>query len=218
MAAQKEDIQTNNIKAKIDKTQENSECRMFGKAEEGVNHVLSKCSKLDQKEYKRRHDWFGIKIHWKICRKYGIEVKEKWYEHEPEVVMENEKCKILWDFTVQTDHEIYGRRPDVIVVQKDINLCQIIDSACPCDGRVDTRQLEKTEQYQDLARQLRKIWNMKVKVIPLVIGALGTTPIKNNTTILLHTARILRKVLEIYGNLLLLELKNINPLLKQCVT
>ena len=34
---------------------------------------------------------------WEICRKYGIEVKEKWYEHRPEVVMENDKCKILWD-------------------------------------------------------------------------------------------------------------------------
>ena len=47
--------------------------------------------------------------------------------------MENDKCKILWDFTVQTNHEIYGRRPDVIVVQKDKNLCQITDFACPFD-------------------------------------------------------------------------------------
>ena len=92
--------------------------------------------------------------------------------------MEDDKCKILRDFTVQTDHEIYGKRPDVIVVQKDKNLYQIIDFACPCDRRVDTKELEKIEHYQDLARQLRNIWNMKVSVIPLVIGALGTTPIK----------------------------------------
>ena len=51
--------------------------------------MLSECSKLAQKEYKRRHDWFGTKIHWKICRKYGIEVKEKGYEHKPKVVIEN---------------------------------------------------------------------------------------------------------------------------------
>ena len=36
---------------------------MCGKDEESVNHVLSECSKLAQKEYKRRHDWFGTKIH-----------------------------------------------------------------------------------------------------------------------------------------------------------
>ena len=111
------------------------------------------------------------------------------------------------------NHEIYGRRPDVIVVQKDKNLFQIIHFACPYGGKVDTKELEKIEHYQDLARELRKIWNMKVKVIPLVIGALGTAPIKLRSwlkeiaietqitelqkTLLLHTARILRKVLEI---------------------
>ena len=58
-------------------------------------------------------------------------MKEKWYEHKKEVLMENNKCKILWDFTVQTDYEIYGRRPDIILVQKDKNLCQIIDFAYP---------------------------------------------------------------------------------------
>ena len=118
--------------------------------------------------------------------------------------MENDKCKILWDLTVQTYHEIYGRRPGVIVVQNDKNLCQIIDFACPYDRRVDTKELEKIEYYQDLAQELKKIWNMKVKVIPLVTGAVGTTPIKLRNrlkeigietqiaelqkTVLLHTA------------------------------
>ena len=41
-------------------------------------------------------------------------MKEKWYEHKQEAVMENDKCNRLWNFTVQMDHEIYGRRPDVI--------------------------------------------------------------------------------------------------------
>ena len=137
--------------------------------------------------------------------------------------MKNDKCKILWDVIVQTDHEICERRPDVIAVQKDKNLWQIIDFACPYNGRVDTKELEKIKHYQDLARQLRMIWNVKVKLIPLLIGALGTIPIKlrnclKEKAVLLHTAQILRKVLEIYENLLLLDLKNTNPLLKQCVT
>ena len=56
MATQKQAIRTNNIKAKFDKTKENSKYKMCGKAEESVNHVLSKYSKLAQKEYKRQHD------------------------------------------------------------------------------------------------------------------------------------------------------------------
>ena len=50
--------------------------------------------------------------------------------------MENNNCKILWDFTVQLDHEMYDRRPGVIVVQENENLSQIIDFACPYDRRV----------------------------------------------------------------------------------
>ena len=45
-----------------------------------------------------------------------------------------------------------------IAVQKDKKLCQIIDFACPYDGRLDTKELEKMEHYQDLAQELRKIW------------------------------------------------------------
>ena len=58
------------------------------------------------------------------------------------------------------------------------DLCQIMDFACPYHERANTKELEKIEHYQDLATELRKIWNMKVKLMLLVIGALGTTPIK----------------------------------------
>ena len=94
MAAQEQAIRTNNIKAKIDKTQENSKCRMCGKAEESANHVLSECNKLAQKECKRQ-GWFGTKIHWEICKKYGIEVK-KWYQHTPEVNRKDTGMEPWW--------------------------------------------------------------------------------------------------------------------------
>ena len=92
MAAQEWAVRPNNMKAKINKTQENSKCRMCGKAEESVNHVLSESSKLSQTEYERHNDWFGTKIHWKIFRKYVVEVREKWYKHQPVEVMEKDKC------------------------------------------------------------------------------------------------------------------------------
>ena len=72
MAAQEQAIRTNVIKAKIDKTQEEIKCRMCGQLDETVNHIISECSKLAQKEYKRRHDWVRKRIHWEVCRKNGI--------------------------------------------------------------------------------------------------------------------------------------------------
>ena len=51
MAAQEQALQTNQIKAKIDKTQKEENCGMCGTANETVNHIVSECSKLAQKEY-----------------------------------------------------------------------------------------------------------------------------------------------------------------------
>ena len=48
MAAQEQAIRTNVIKAKIDNTQEESKCRMCGRVDETVNHVLSESSKMVQ--------------------------------------------------------------------------------------------------------------------------------------------------------------------------
>ena len=61
--AQDSAIRTNHIKARIDKAQQNSKCRQCGDREETINHIISECSKLAQKEYKTRHDWVDKVIH-----------------------------------------------------------------------------------------------------------------------------------------------------------
>ena len=99
-AVQEQTIRTNLIKGKIDKSQVQRKCRMCSRANETINHIVSECPKLAQKGYKRRHDWIGMRIYWKICEANGIHVKLKWYEYQPETVIENDFCKMLWDFTV----------------------------------------------------------------------------------------------------------------------
>ena len=67
IATQDNAIRTNHIKARIDKTQQNSKCRLCGDRDETINHIISVCSKLAQREYKARHDWVGKVIHWEMC-------------------------------------------------------------------------------------------------------------------------------------------------------
>ena len=78
---------------------------------------------------------------------------------------------------------------------------------------IDEKEKDKIEKCQDLGRELQKIWNVKVKIIPLVVGSLGAIPkqfgnrldqiditvetAQVQKTVLLGTTRILRKVLEI---------------------
>ena len=137
MAAQEQAIRANLIKAKIDKTKQESKCRMCGQADESVNHILSECSNMAQTEYKRRHDWVGKKVHWEVSKRCGLDVNEKWYEHEPNGVSENNDFDILWDFEVQIDHVIEARLPDMTVTDKKNNICKIIDFAVLYDSRLD---------------------------------------------------------------------------------
>ena len=76
--------------------------------------------------------------------------------------------------------------------------------------RIKLKECEK--KYLDLARELKKLWSMKVTIVPIVIGAFGTITkgllkgledlevggrVKTiQMTALLRTARILRRVLE----------------------
>ena len=76
--------------------------------------MVSECSKLAQKEYKRRHDSVGKYVHWQFCEKLGFNRVRLWYEHEPGTVVQNKNYKILWDFTKQCHHMI-ARRPDTEV-------------------------------------------------------------------------------------------------------
>ena len=50
IAVQNNAVRTNHIKARIDKTQQNSKCRLCGDRDETINHIISECNKLAQKE------------------------------------------------------------------------------------------------------------------------------------------------------------------------
>ena len=63
ITAQNNAVRTNHIKEGIDKLQQNSKCMLCSDKDETINHIISECSKLAQKEYKTRHDWVGMMIH-----------------------------------------------------------------------------------------------------------------------------------------------------------
>ena len=109
------------------------------------------------------------------CKKNGLEHSEKWYEHAPEGAVENEEIKVLWDINIQCDNLIEARRPDLIVIDKKEQKGIIIDIAVPADVRVEEKEKEKVEKYQDLKKEIRRLWKLRnVEIVPVVIGALGS--------------------------------------------
>ena len=117
----------------------------------------------------RRHSLVGKLFHWELCKKFKFDQANKWYMHNPEPVLENETHTILRDFVIQTCHLILAKRPDLWIVNKKQSVT---------NGRLGhpVRVQSKTniDQYMSLVGELKKIWNMKVTVITIVIGAIGT--------------------------------------------
>ena len=165
---------TNHIKARIDKTQQKSKSRLYGDRDETTNHI-SEYSKLVQKENKIRHDEVGKLIHWELCKKFKFDHTNKWFLHNPASVLENETYKLLWNFDIQTNHQISARRPDLIIInnnKKDENL-QNCGLCCP--GWLQSKIERKKEKYLNLVKELKnKLWNMIMTFVPIVIDALGT--------------------------------------------
>ena len=128
--------------------------------------------------------------------------------YNPTSVLENDTHKLLWDFDIQMNYLISARQPDLIIINKKKRTCKIVDFAVPADHRVKLKESEKKDKYLDLAGELKKLWNMKMTFIPIIIGAfdivtkglikgLEDLEIKGQvetiqTTALLRSTRILR--------------------------
>ena len=162
--------------------------------------------------------------------------------YKSESILENEIYKI-WNFEIQTDHIIPASRPDHVIVNKkacclvdfavftDLYLhlrCfyhnvladkffsfpQIFDTFRSLFPSRLQQENEKWDKYLDLARELKKLCNMNMTLITIVIGALATIPkglVKRleeleigggaetiQTTALLRSSRILRRVLSLW--------------------
>jgi hypothetical protein len=139
--------------------------------------------------------------------------KKHWYEHIPKSVETSEggKVTILCNQQVQTDGTIPNNKPDIIICDIEKRTCMLIDVAISGDRNVIKKEAEKILKCKDLAIEIQCMWNVKTKVIPVIIGMTGTisksfkkymSNIPGNhkvkelqKTAILGTAHILRKVL-----------------------
>ena len=90
IAAENIAMRTNQVKARLYKTQQNSKCWLCSDRDETINHIISERSQLAQKEYKTRHDCVGKGIHREMCKKFKFDHTNKCYMHNPVSVREND--------------------------------------------------------------------------------------------------------------------------------
>ena len=165
-AAQDQALNTKYYSKCIIKQGTTDRCRMCHTQPKTVEHIISGCQTLATDQYLHRH--------LDICRHYGIKVEaECWYQHKPEQVMENEKATILWDSPIIIDRHVPCNKPEIVIQEKKSDRCQIIDVAIPSDYNIQKKATEKMIKYVDLQIEYQILWNKKVEVILVIIGATG---------------------------------------------
>ena len=198
VAAQDQSLFTRNFQANILHNGADPRCRFCKISSKTIDHLISGCTILAPNEYTNRHNRVGQYIHWKICNHYNIETPNKLCEHKPLPVVVTPEVTILWDFPIRTDRTIQANRADIVIKHKQNKTCQLIDMSVPSDSNISAKEFEKLSKYKDLEIEIAKMWKMKTKTIPVVVGALGM--IKKGAQ---------KYVNEIRGNLSLAEIRKI---------
>ena len=213
VASQDQALQTKYYVTKILNTKTDSKCRLWQKLDETIDHIISACLILAKEQYIKRHDRVCAQLHFTICKETGVQLDKKhWYEHVLKSVETSQggKVTVLWNQQVQTDRTIPNNKPDIIC-DNEKETRMLIDIAISGDRNVIKKEPNKILKYEDLTIEIQHMWNVKTKVIPVIIGATGTIsksfrkyvsniPGKHEVkelqkTAILGTAHILRKVL-----------------------
>jgi len=117
----------------------------------------------------------------------------------------------LWNQQVQTNRTLPNNKLDIIVQDSEKETCVLVDVAISGDRNVIKKEAEKILKYKDLIIEIQCMWNVKTKVILVIIGTTGTisrslrrylsnTPGKHEIkelqkTVILGTASLHQKVL-----------------------
>jgi len=108
------------------------------------------------------------------------------------------------------NREVTANRPDITIKNKEEETCTLIDVAIPSDRNVVQKEAEKKLKYKSLCIEIKRMWNLKYTIIPVINGANGivtrslrenleTAPGKHSIYLLQKTAilgksNIIRKV------------------------
>ena len=188
-------------------------------------------------ECKTSHDWGEKMIHRKFYKKLklGQTMWKRWFPKNctrgwnltvlPNICTNQNppwkmRHKILRDFRIQTDHLISARTPDWVTIDQKKETWSNSGLCRPDGPRIENQRKPKERQTLKPCQRTKKLWNMKVTVIPIIIGlkrlGKGTWRGGNRRTCrdhpnysitLLRSAKILRRVLETWRDLLSLRLQ-----------
>ncbi|XP_030764043.1 uncharacterized protein LOC115888439 [Sitophilus oryzae] len=150
-------------------------CRLCQTTTESIQRLTAGCTYLAPRDYLNRHNQVAGVIHQELCVQTGLlTAKVPYYKYQPQTVLENESWKILWDLAITTDRTVSYNRPDILVFDKKQRKAQVIDIQIPADENVGKSRMEKVLKYQELADEIKRMYQLeKVEIYPIIISCNG---------------------------------------------
>nr|CAH7714899.1 unnamed protein product [Callosobruchus chinensis] len=91
-----------------------------------------------------------------------------------ESVVENERCRIYWNYSFPTLELVQANKPDIVVLDHQQKTMFVIEFSAPAEVKIVSKEEEKRAKYQELLGQLRRLWpDYAVGLLVMVIGSLG---------------------------------------------
>jgi len=119
----------------------NPQCQLCNNHAETVKQLISGCTQLAGTQYMVRHNNVAKYIHWLLYGKHEFQREDSWWRHSSNSV------NVSWDFNIYADHFITARRPDIVVIDKDISLAVLINVSILADKNISAREEEKITKY-----------------------------------------------------------------------
>lgn len=114
----------------------------------------------------------GKVIHWDLCKWLHFDQTDKCYKLKLKSLLENEPSKrlgLLWE---KADHPIKIKIQDMIIVNQKKKKIPNIGFCCS-ETPQSSFQSKQKEKYLEFSKELSKLWNMKITVMPVIMEALG---------------------------------------------
>ncbi|XP_029657451.1 uncharacterized protein LOC115231609 [Octopus sinensis] len=144
-------------------------CSHCNSSKKTVDHLATRCGRMLNSDYLRRHNEVMKCVHLHLCREYGIKKSKKLKTHSVQSVVANNSVEIRVDTTINTDTKVENNKPDIFVLDKMRNTITLIEIGITSQKKLKQVEVEKLHKYDLLASELGLIHKAKVTIVPLVL-------------------------------------------------
>nr|CAI5858087.1 unnamed protein product [Callosobruchus analis] len=151
-------------------------CRACRQAPETLMHLLSACKTYAGTAYVHRQNAALRVLYYHLRHSYSID-ETPVLPYAPgniESVVENERCRIYWNYSFPTLELVQANKPDIVLLDHQQKTMFVIEFSAPAEVNIVSKEEEKRTKYQELLGQLRRLWpDYAVSLLVMVIGSLG---------------------------------------------